>query len=59
MGCCCSKKSQFEPNAESLPNGGKKRVESMPKTWAYNRDTVVKKDNISAFDKEYELNEGK
>ena len=30
----------------------------MSNTWAYNRNTVRQKDNISAFDREYERNEG-
>ena len=30
----------------------------MSNTWAYNRNTVRQKDNVSAFDREYERNEG-
>ena len=55
MGCICSKK---EAEVAQNPIAQRGRLtKTMPKgNWAYNRETVNKK-NISDFDKDYEVNE--
>ena len=55
MGCCGSKSAEYSPPVVITRDG---TAQPMSNTWAYNRNTVRQKDNVSAFDREYERNEG-